>query len=42
MYESHEEQSKRDFYYHESNNNKNNDIENDNSLSRYTYVRYVV
>ena len=35
MYESDNEQSKRD---HESNNNKNNNIENDDSLSRYTYV----
>ena len=40
MYELDDEQSKRDFYYHE--NNKKNKIENDNSMSRYTYVRYVV
>ena len=41
MYESDDEQSKREFYYHESNNKKNN-IENVDSMSRYTYVRYVV
>ena len=41
MYETDDGQSKREFYYHESNNN-NNDIANDNSMSRYTYVRYVV
>ena len=41
MYESDDEQSKRVFYYHESNNNKNNNIENEHSMSRYTYVRYV-
>ena len=42
MYESDDEQSKREFYFHESKKNKKNNIENDNSLSRYTYVRYVV
>ena len=42
MYELNDERSKREFYYHESNNNKNNNIENDNSMSRYMYVRYVV
>ena len=40
MYESDDEQSKREFwlglgfYYHERNNKKNN-IENDDSMSRY-------
>ena len=42
MYKSNDEQSKREFYYHESNNIKNNSIENDDSMSRYTYVRYAV
>ena len=42
MYESDGEQSKREFYYHESNNNKKNNIKNDDSMSGYTYVRYVV
>ena len=37
MYESDDERSKRQFFYHES-NNKKNDIENDDSVSRYTYV----
>ena len=37
MYESDDEQFKREFYYHKS-NNKNNNIENDDSMSRYTYV----
>ena len=41
MYESDDEQSKGEFYYHESNNQKNN-IENDDSMLRYTYVSYVV
>ena len=41
MYESDDEQSKGEFYYHEDNNNKNNDIENNDSMSRYAYVRYV-
>ena len=42
MYELGDEESKlREFYYHES-NNKNNSIENDNFMSRYTYVRHVV
>ena len=39
MYESDDEQSKREFYYHE---NKNDNIENDDSMLRYTYVRYFV
>ena len=39
MYESDDEQPESEFYP-ESNNNKN--IENDYSISRYTYVRYVV
>ena len=34
MCESEDEQYKREFYYHESNNN----IENDDSMSHYTYV----
>ena len=42
MYESDDEQSKREFYYHEINNNEKNNIENDDSKSRYTYVRYVL
>ena len=29
---------KREFYYHESNNNKKNNIENEDSMSCYTYV----
>ena len=41
MYELDDEQSKRKFYYHESNKKKNN-IENDDSMSPYTYVRNVV
>ena len=41
MYESDDQQSKREFYYHQSNNNKKNNIENGDSMSRYTYVRYV-
>ena len=32
MYESDDEQSKREYCYHESNNNKNNDIINDDSV----------
>ena len=40
MYESDDEQSKREFYHEESNNNKNNDIENDDSMSSYTHVKY--
>ena len=40
MYESDDEQSKREFHYYESNNNKKNNIENDVSMSRYMYVRY--
>ena len=35
MYESDDEQSKREFYYHESNNNMNYNIENDDFVSRY-------
>ena len=42
MYKWDDEQSKREFYYHESNNNKITNIENDDSMSRYTYVGYVV
>ena len=42
MYDSNDEQSKREFYYHKSNNNKKNNIENGDSMSRYMYVRYVV
>ena len=38
MYESDDEQSKREFYYYENNNNKISNIENDDSMSRYTYV----
>ena len=38
MYESANEQSKRDFYYHESSNNKNNNIENDDSITLFWYV----
>ena len=30
------------FSYHEGNNNRNNNIQNDDFISRYTYVRYVV
>ena len=37
MYEPDDEQSKREFYYRRSNN-----IENDDSMSRYTYLSYVV
>ena len=37
MCESDVEQSKREFYYYEN----KNDIENDDFVSRYTYVRYV-
>ena len=40
MYESDVEQPRRVFYNHES-NNKNNNIENDDSVSRYTYVGYI-
>ena len=36
------DQSKREFYYHEGYNNRNKNIENDDSMSRYTFVRYVV
>ena len=35
MYESHDEQSKREFYYNESNNNKKNNFENDGSVTLY-------
>ena len=41
MYESDDEQSKRQFYSHESNNNKNNNIENNDSMSRYTYIKVI-
>ena len=43
MYKSDDEQSRREFYYHENNiymYNKKNNIENDDSMSRYTYVSY--
>ena len=40
MYESDDEQSKREFHYYENNNNRKDNIGNDVSMSRYTYVRY--
>ena len=42
MYEATNDQSKREFYYHERYNNRNKNIENDDSTSRYKFVRYVV
>ena len=33
---------KDSFYNHESDNNKNNNFENDDFVSRYACVRYVV
>ena len=42
MHELDNEQFKRTFYYHERNNNKANNIQNDDSLLRNTYVRYFV
>ena len=42
MYESNDEQSKREFCSHESNDNKNKNIENNTFMSRHTYARHVV
>ena len=45
MYESDDEQSKREFYHQERNNNKNNNkIENDGSVTLYVCIKvsYVV
>ena len=41
MYESDNEQSKREFYYHENNDNKN-DIENEDSIDQFTRQEFLV